>query len=103
MMELKSKIYIAGGESLIGRAILHELEQRGYENLIGRPGEEADLTDSVEVERFFSWASPEYVFLSPGKSAGMRGNRDCPATLIRENLLSECNVVHQAHRHGVKT
>ena len=101
-MDLKSKIYVAGGETLIGSAILYELEQRGYENLIGRPGEEADLTDPVEVERFFSWASPEYVFLAAGRSGGIQANQDCPASLMRENLLAECNVVHQAYRHGVK-
>jgi GDP-L-fucose synthase len=102
MMDLKSKIYVAGGETLIGSAILYELEQRGYENLIGRPGEEADLTDPVEVERFFFWASPEYVFLAAGRSGGIQANQDCPASLMRENLLAECNVVHQAYRHGVK-
>jgi GDP-L-fucose synthase len=102
MMDLKSKIYVAGGETLIGSAILYELEQRGYENLIGRPGEEADLTDPVEVERFFSWASPDYVFLAAGSSGDIQANQDCPASLMRENLLAECNVVHQAYRHGVK-
>ncbi len=101
-MDLKSKIYVAGGETQIGSATLYELEQRGYENLIGRPGEEADLTDPVEVERFFSWASPEYVFLAAGGSEGIQTSQNYPASLMREHLLTECNVVHQAYRHGVK-
>jgi GDP-L-fucose synthase len=60
------------------------------------------LTDAVEVERFFSWASPDYVFMAAGRSGGIQENQLYPADLMRENLLVACNLLHQAWRHGVK-
>jgi GDP-L-fucose synthase len=101
-LEKTAKIYVAGGGTLIGSALLEELQRQGYLNLIGRPGEDPDLTDDVQVEQFFSWASPEYVFMAAGKSGGIQANQEFPADLMRENLLVECHVLHQACRYGVK-
>jgi GDP-L-fucose synthase len=93
---------VAGGETLIGAALLTELERQGYQTIIGRPGEEPDLTNPAQVESFFSWASPEYVFLAAGKSGGIRANQKYPADLMRENLLIQCHVLHQAYCHHAK-
>ncbi len=31
-------IYVAGGQTLIGAAILRQLKQQGYTNIVGKPG-----------------------------------------------------------------
>jgi len=96
------KIYVAGRETLIGAAVLRELERQGYANIVGRPGEEPELTDATDVDAFFANVSPDYVFLVAGKSGGIEANQKYPAELMLDNLLVECHVIHSAFRHGVR-
>ena len=101
-MEKRAKIYVAGGQTLIGAALLRQLEQRGYINILGRPGEEPDLTDAAQVDAFFARTAPEYVFLVAGRSGGIGANQKYPAELMLDNLLVECHLIHSAYRYGVK-
>ena len=101
-MEKHAKIYVAGGQMLIGAAILRELERQGYMNIVARPGEEPELTNAVQVDAFFARTAPSYVFLAAGKSGGIRANQKYPAELMLDNLLVECHVIHSAYHYGVK-
>ena len=93
---------MAGGQSLIGAALLRELEDRGYGNLLGKYTEGLDLTDPSQVDAHFATTKPEYVFLAAGKSGGIEANRKYPAELMRDNLLTECHILHSALQHRVK-
>lgn len=101
-MEKQAKIYVAGGQELIGAAILRQLERQGYTNLIGWPGEEPDLTAAAQVGRFFAQTKPNYVFVGAGKSGGIAANQKYPAEFMLDNLLVTCHVIDSAYRHGVK-
>jgi GDP-L-fucose synthase len=97
-----SRIYVAGGETLIGWTLLRRLRAAGFRNLVGVPPEEPDLTAAGQVEDFFSESRPEYVFLVAGKSGGIRANQTGPAELMLHNLLVTTHVVQSAHEHGVR-
>ena len=43
MINLKSKIYVAGHKGLVGSAIVRKLKQKGYKNLIFRSKKQLDL------------------------------------------------------------
>jgi len=101
-VERNAKIYVAGARTLIGAAILRELERQGYTNIVGVLGQEPELTESAQVDAFFANATPDYVFLVAGKSGGIRANQKYPAELMLNNLLVECHVIHIAYCHGVK-
>ena len=45
---------------------------------------------------------PEAVILAAAKVGGIHANNTYPAEFIYENLMMECNVIHQAHASGVK-
>ena len=77
-LEKTAKIYFAGGQTLIGAAILRELKRQEYSNIVGIPDEEQDLTDSSQLESFFKNEHPEYVFLAAGKPGGIEANREYP-------------------------
>jgi GDP-L-fucose synthase len=96
-----ARIYVAGGQTLAGAALLKRLRAAGYRNLVGVPPDDPDLTDAGQVEDFFAEARPEYVFLVAGKSGGIQLNQERPAELMLDNLLVTANVVHQAFRHRV--
>ena len=51
-MDKNAKIYIAGHRGLVGSAIWRNLQQRGYNNLVGRTHAELDLLDPVAVRDF---------------------------------------------------
>src|SRR5439155_26256541 len=101
-MDPRACIYIAGGDTLIGHALIERLRQGTGYHLVGLPPCEPDLTSSEEVATFFARARPEYVFVAAGQSGGIRANQQRPADLMRDNLLTAVHVIDQAARYGVK-
>ncbi len=101
-MQKDSKIYIAGHSGLVGSAILDELKQQGYKNLIFKTHSELDLTNQEAVSNFFKIEKPEYVILAAAKAGGILANNTYRADFIYQNLMIECNVIHNAHLNKVK-
>ena len=81
-MNKNSKIYVAGHRGLVGSAIVRNLEERGYTNIICRTHKELDLTRQADVEKFFAEEKPEYVFLAAAKVGGIQANNTRPAEFI---------------------
>ncbi len=101
-MNRSSRIWVAGGSTLLGAAIIERLGAAGHDTLVGLPPDEPDLTDAGQVEDFFGEYRPEYVFVAAGKSGGIELNRARPAELMLDNLLVAVHVLDAAHRHGVR-
>jgi GDP-L-fucose synthase len=97
-----SNIYVAGGDTIVGAAILRVLREKGRNRIANDSGREPDLQNPFEVEEFFLRESPEYVFFAAGRSGGIHANQSYPADLIRDNVLSVYNVLHSAWRTGVR-
>ncbi len=96
------KIYIAGHRGMVGGAILRQLRARGGATLITRTSAELDLTDQAAVRHFMQAERPDVVILAAAKVGGIHANNTYPAEFIYENLMIECNVIHQAHAAGVQ-
>lgn len=101
-MDKNSKIYVAGHRGLVGSAIVRELKDKGYTNIIGKTHSELDLMDNVAVEEFFKTEKPEYVFLAAAKVGGILANSTYPADFIFKNLQIQNNVIGNAYKYGVK-
>ena len=101
-MNKDSKIYVAGHRGLVGSALVKNLTEKGYANLVVRKSSELDLRDAVQVAAFFKEEQPEYVFLAAAKVGGIVANNTYRADFIYENLMIQNNVVHQAYVHRVK-
>ena len=101
-MERLAKIYVAGAGTIVGAAIVRELEREKYSNLIGKAGEGPELTDANAVDQFFAQTTPDYVFLAAGKSGGIHANQSYPAALMEDNLLGTCHIIRSAYRYGTK-
>jgi GDP-L-fucose synthase len=102
MMNLESKIYVAGHRGLVGSAIVRRLEEKGYTNLVYRTSKELDLRDKNAVDTFFAEEKPEFVFLAAAKVGGIVANNEYPADFIRDNLLIQTNIIDAAYRNDVK-
>ena len=101
-MTKESKIYVAGHRGLVGSAILKNLQQKGYTNIVTRTHNELDLTDQQAVAEFFQTEKPEYVILAAAKVGGIVANNTYRADFIYENLQIQNNVIHQSYLHNVK-
>ena len=101
-MNKTSKIYLAGHNGLVGSAIMRNLRQKGYENIITRTLNELDLTSQAATAAFFHEAKPEYVILAAAKVGGIMANNTYRAQFIYENIQIQNNVIHQAYLNGVK-
>jgi GDP-L-fucose synthase len=101
-MNTDAKIYVAGHKGMVGSAIVRELEQAEFHNLVLKTKHELDLTRQHDVERFFAETRPEYVFLAAAKVGGLMANKTYRADFITINLQIQTNVIHAAYQHGVK-
>ena len=100
------KIYVAGHRGMVGGAILRRLQARkdaGEDlELITRTSAELDLTDQAAVRDFMVQERPNQVILAAAKVGGIIANNSYPGQFIYENLMIECNVIHQAYAAGVR-
>ena len=83
---------------MVGSAILRQLV--GHEILI-RTHDELDLTAQRAVRDFMQSEQPDVVVLAAAKVGGIYANNTYPADFIYQNLMIECNVIHQAFEAGV--
>lgn len=97
-----TKIYVAGHRGLVGSAIMRNLRERGFSNLVGRTHAELDLLDPVAVREFFDAEQPEMVVLAAAHVGGIMANSTQRADFIYQNLQIQQNVIGEAWRHGVR-
>ena len=96
-----SKVFLAGHRGMVGGAIMRRLASVGDSEVITRTHQELDLTDQVAVRAFMQTERPDVVILAAAKVGGIHANNTYPADFIYENLMMECNVIHQAFEAGV--
>ncbi|MCI1648841.1 MAG: GDP-L-fucose synthase [Bacteroides sp.] len=101
-MKKDAKIYVAGHRGLVGSAIWKNLQEKGYNNLIGKTHKELDLLDGVAVRQFFDEEQPEYVFLAAAFVGGIMANSIYRADFIYRNLQIQQNIIGESFRHNVK-
>lgn len=97
-MEKHAKIYVAGHQGMAGSAILNQLKQKGYENIITRCHFELDLENMDAVLSFFETQQPEYVFFAAGLVGGIAYKRKYPLDILNKNLRMIMNVLEAAYR-----
>lgn len=99
------KYYVAGHRGMVGGAILRQLQARQSAGealeLLTRSSAELDLTSQPDVRAFMQAEKPDVVILAAAKVGGIHANNTYPAEFIYENLMIECNVIHEAHAAGV--
>lgn len=100
-MTVHGDVFIAGGETLIGRALIRAFT-RTHARVCAPARDDLDLTDTCAVHRYFAATRPRHVVVAGGKSGGIGLNQRVPADLMTDNLLVATNVCMAAARHGVE-
>lgn len=100
--QLEAKIFVAGHNGMVGKAIVRRLRSLGYSNIIKRSHKELDLLNQNAVQSFFSSEKIDQVYLAAAKVGGIHANNTYPAEFIYENLMIEANIIHAAHQSDVQ-
>lgn len=101
MSKSLERIYVAGHRGMVGSALVRALRDRSDCQLVLRSHDEVDLLDADQVADFFASETITTVYLAAAKVGGIQANNRQPAEFIRENLLIEANVIHQAWAHRI--
>ena len=102
MINLKSKIYIAGHKGLIGSAILRKLQADGYKKIIYRTRQQLDLKNQKKVFQFLNKNKPDFIFIAAAKVGGIYSNNSYKAEYIFDNMSIQSNLIHSAYLCGIK-
>ena len=86
---------------MVGSAILRQLADHEGNEIVTRTHAELDLTAQQAVRDFMQSEQPDVVILAAAKVGGIHANITYPADFIYQNLMIECNVIHQAFEAGV--
>jgi GDP-L-fucose synthase len=97
-----SKIYVAGHNGLVGRAIVRELKKKGYKKIIVANRQKLDLTNQLSVLRFLKKNKPDFIFLAAAKVGGIYSNNKYKADYLYENLAIQLNVINGAYLSRIK-
>lgn len=96
------KIFVAGHNGMLGSAIVRQLHQAGFTNILTASRAELDLKDQNAVHRYFQNYSPDCVILAAAKVGGIRANIKFPVEFLLDNLIIQTNVISSAFVTGVK-
>ena len=87
---------------MVGSAIARQLAHLQNIEIVTRTRHELNLTSQDAVRGFFEAEQIDQVYLAAAKVGGIHANNAYPAEFIYENLMMECNIIHQAYAAGVK-
>jgi len=102
MINLQSKIYVAGHKGLVGSAIVRQLKKKGYKKIIFVERSKLDLTNQLKVLKFLKRTKPDFIFIAAAKVGGIYSNNKYKAQFIYENLSIQSNLIHSAYLCGIK-
>ena len=97
MINLNSKIYVAGHTGLVGSAILRILKKVGYRDILIANRKKLDLTKQLNVLKFLKKNKPDFIFLAAAKVGGVYSNNMYKADYLYENLAIQSNVINGAY------
>jgi len=102
MINLNSKIYIAGHRGLVGSAIFRQLKKKGYKKILTIDKSKLDLTNQSKVYNFLKKEKPKFIFIAAAKVGGIYSNSNYPAEFIHNNLIIQNNIIHSAYLCNIK-
>jgi len=99
---MSKRIFVAGHLGMVGSALVRQLSGDPDNEIVTRTRAQLDLTDQQGVAALFAEEDIDEVYLGAARVGGIFANNTYPAEFIYDNLMVECNVVHQAWKAGVQ-
>ena len=75
-LQKSDKIYVAGHNGMVGKAIVRKLKELNYNNLLQVSKSELDLTNEQSVKNWFKINKPDIVIVAAAKVGGIFANNE---------------------------
>lgn len=87
---------------MVGSAILDNLNENGYSNIITATSKELDLRDQRATNVFIANKRPDVVIIAAARVGGILANNEYPWQFLYDNLMIEANLINAAHQNDVQ-
>jgi len=102
LIKKEDKIFIAGSNGMVGKALHRALKKNNYLNLLTPTRNELDLFNFLEVNSWFLKNKPDVVIIAAAKVGGILANSEYPFEFLIENLKIQNNLIEIASSNNVK-
>jgi nucleoside-diphosphate-sugar epimerase len=99
-MNKDKKILITGGTGFLGKAVVDNLQSKGYTNLLPI-GSSIDLTCCEETLQYFKREKPEAVIHLAATVGGIGANKENPGLFMYNNLVMGTNTIEASRLNKV--
>ena len=96
---LPERLYIAGHNGMVGRALLRALPQD--HQIITASHAELDLRDQAQTLDFLATHKPDAIIMAAATVGGIGDNQARPADYLYDNLMMAAHIIHGAHRNNI--
>lgn len=95
-------LLLLGHNGLIGSALLKQLKNRNYKNIITIKKEKINLLNFSKLENFFKKKKPKKVIIAAARVGGIIANEKYPFNFIYENSVIQNNIVSLCIKYKCK-
>ena len=89
------KVWIAGHNGMVGRAIRRRLEREGCE-ILTVDKKKIDLTNQSATDNWIKLKRPEVIFMAAAKVGGIKANTLEKYSFLYDNLMIQNNIINSA-------
>ena len=97
----KKKIWIAGHNGMVGRAIMKKLMSRNL-NVLTADRADLDLTNQNQTFNWVKTNLPQVIFIAAAKVGGILANSLNQAEFLYQNLMIQNNIIRAAAENNVE-
>lgn len=97
----ETKVFVAGGNGLVGSAVIRQLRQRGVERIDAPRSSELDLRNREAVFSHLQKSQPDVVIDAAARVGGIHANNTYPAEFLSDNLQIQVNLMDAAAANNV--
>lgn len=96
------KIWVAGGNGMVGSAIIRRLSAENPSDVLTISSKELDLRNQTATQKWIHENKPDAVFMAAAKVGGIHANNTYPAQFLYDNLMMAANVIHESYKAGIE-
>ena len=98
----KESLLLLGHKGLIGSAILKQLRNRNYKNILTIEKKKINLLNFLMLENFFKNNNPKKVIIAAARVGGIQANYKYPFNFIYENSVIQNNIISLCIKYKCK-
>ncbi len=102
MLTTESKIVVTGGAGFLGKAVVRNLQAKGYGDLFIPRLEQFDLRKEADIRRMYAEARPDCVIHLAAVVGGIGANRENPGRFFYDNAVMGIQLIEIGRQVGVE-